>query len=620
MLLEAPTRPSSLVSAEWIVWCGSNRGPMPWAPSGFEAGSDDFVLRSRLGTPDRRPVVSLASSGGVHVLVDGFLNDPPPEPLATPASWLLGAYTTGQDYLHLTRGVNVRIVVDTGRRELVAARDPLGVQPLFYARYEGGIALSPTVESLLALPGLSHELSREALADHLCGRWPDAGETYYRSIRRVPQAHALRWSPRGSLRVERYWDPYPAHGRVQWLRRDEIELFDRAFERAVSRSLLSDATGIFLSGGLDSVSVAAVATDLRRRSGAPPLVALSLGFPDDCDEEAIQRGVAAQLGLPSVFLPFAEAVGTRPLIDQALELTAGMPMPMLLTWSPAYSALTRRARERGIEAILTGGGGDEWLSITPIVAADYLKAGDAVGLARFLAMWWRSYPFTLPGLVRSGLWRFGLRPLAGMWLGRAAPGWWQRRRGERLVASTPDWVAPDPTLRAAIDTRAIASMPPFDPPEGFYFSDIRRGISHPLVSMEFEESEVFSRRHGVRKVRPFFDLDLVELLFRTPPELLAIGGRAKGLVRDSVARRFPDLGFERQKKRAATTFFRTTLREQLPRLWRRDGGARTLIELGVVDETAIGRLQEGAFAGTLDERLYRAWSVFNLEHWVRPRV
>ena len=121
-------------------------------------------------------------------------------------------------------------------------------------------------------------------------------------------------------------------------------------------------------------------------------------------------------------------------------------------------------------------------------------------------------------------------------------------------------------------------------------------------------------------MRPFFDVDLVELLYRTPPELLTLGGRAKGLVRDSVARRFPGLGFERQKKRAATQFFRSLLRDQLPALWARAGGPQTLVSMGVVEPVAVEQLRQAAFSGALDVRLYRAWSILNLEHWVRNRV
>lgn len=627
MLAEAPRASASMISGEWVLWFGTDHVQPQWPASFHVPAGSGVSFRARLGDPAERPLVTIAQREGVMAFVDGLLNETPwrarvGERPATPAELLLGSYLTGtDDFLKVTRGSNARALVDSRTGEFVAARDPLGVQPLFYAAVPGGVFVSPSIDKLLAAPGVSHDLSREALADHLCGRWPDPEETYYVSVRRVPAGHVLRWRPGAQLRVTRYWDPYPAGSPIPWLRHDEIELFDRRFEQAVARCLVAPQTGIFLSGGLDSVSVAALAVDERRRRGGPLPVAYSLGFPNaDCDEKEIQTGVAAGLGMRSELLTFDAALGGRELTAQALAHCPSLPSPMMHTWTPAYSALATRARQQGMDVILTGGGGDEWLSISPTLTADYLRTGNLTALARLLWMWTRSYEMTAMGVVRGTVWRFGVRPLASLWLGRLAPTWWQRRRSERLAGTVPDWVAPDPALRTSLDERAAASMQSTDPEEGFYLSAVRRGISHPLTSMEFEESELFSRRHGLRTMRPFFDVDLVELLYRMPPDLLIKGGRAKGPVREAVARRFPTLGFERQKKRAATQFFRSLLRAELPGHWERMNGPQTLASMGIVSPEAIEILKKGAFSGTLDVRLYRTWSILNLEQWVRHRT
>jgi asparagine synthetase B (glutamine-hydrolysing) len=417
----------------------------------------------------------------------------------------------------------------------------------------------------------------------------------------------------------RYWDPYPLDQPIPWLTRDEIPLFDARFEQAVSRSLIGPA-GIFLSGGLDSVSVAAVAVDLCARRGIGRPLALSLGFPDpECNEEDAQRSVAAKLGIESELVHFWDAAGGRGLIEQSLEMSRTMPAPMLHTWNPAYSSLALRARERGITAILTGGGGDEWLGITPKLAADLIRTGDIGGLVRFLAMWRRSYPFSVPGLIKSGLWRYGLRPVAAMMIGRAAPQWWRRNRARRVIGRTPDWVAPDPQLRRVLDERTAASVPPADPVGGFYAQDIRMSIDHTLVSMEFEESALFARRHGLRFLRPYFDIDLVELLYRTPPDIRLLGGRSKALVRDSVARRFPNLGFEQQKKRAATGFYRGILLREIPPLWDAGGGLRTLATLGIVSHEKTEALRREALAKP-HPLTYKTYEMWNIEHWTRART
>ena len=94
---------------------------------------------------------------------------------------------------------------------------------------------------------------------------------------------------------------------------------------------------------------------------------------------------------------------------------------------------------------------------------------------------------------------------------------------------------------------------------GFYFRELWESLDHPLTAMEMEEVFESGTRMGLRILMPYWDADLLEMLYRIPPHLLNKGGRSKGLVRQSVARRFPQLGFERQKKVIATNFFNSTM-------------------------------------------------------------
>src|SRR5262249_37115651 len=151
----------------------------------------------------------------------------------------------------------------------------------------------------------SRALNRAALADHLCQRWPDPQETFFTAVRRVPPGWRATISNRRLL-LERCWHPIPASGTIPWLMDKEATRFDEVFDRAVDRCLGSRGpTGIFLSGGLDSISVAVSATDRARRNGQSPPWALSLAFPDpECDERALQAAVARELGLRQRLVDF----------------------------------------------------------------------------------------------------------------------------------------------------------------------------------------------------------------------------------------------------------------------------------------------------------------------------
>ena len=130
---------------------------------------------------------------------------------------------------------------------------------------------------------------------------------------------------------------------------------------------------------------------------------------------------------------------------------------------------------------------------------------------------------------------------------------------------------------------------------GYYDRELQRALDHPLVTMEYEEHFEFGRRVGARMLHPYLDPDLVQLLYGVSPRALTKGGLTKGLVREAIARRFPKLGFERQRKVNATNFFRGLLQREGPAAWRSIGGTRALSDLGLVQSSAFAPVRSREF-------------------------
>jgi hypothetical protein len=149
---------------------------------------------------------------------------------------------------------------------------------------------------------------------------------------------------------------------------------------------------------------------------------------------------------------------------------------------------------------------------------------------------------------------------------------------------------------------------------------MRTALEHPLVAMEAEEYFEMGRRLGVAFLHPFWDSDLTDLLYRTPPHLLIKDGRTKGLVRDVVARRYPKLGFERQRKVRATEFYWRTMQTEGRNTWAALGQASALADLGVVDAPLLTKALAELFAGRQPRESYRIWNTLHLEAWVRSRA
>src|SRR5262245_13453223 len=414
------------------------------APNAIDALSDDWVIALLLNEPMRMLPGSMrwAELGSLRGFFSGLLFDRQRLTAGidraqeySDADLVLRAYErSGEVALSQLRGSFALAIIDQVRGTALVARDQMGSHPLFYAEVGSRALFASSPQPLLEQAGVSRALNRAALADHLCHRWPDPHETFFAAVRRVAPGSCAVIS-RGRLHLKRCWDPMPEDRPVQWLTVDEVARFDQVFDQAIDRCLGNGPTGIFLSGGLDSISVAAFATDCARRIGHNLPLALSLGFPDPaCDERDRQAAVARDLGLRQHLIDIQEAVGSRPLLEQSLELNRELSAPLLNTYKPAYLALARLARRDGVRSILTGQGGDEWLGVTPLLAANLIRRGAVVELAQLYGTFRRSYPAGSIATARQLLWTWGLRPLAGMMRHRFSSGIHRGRRIRRLLA------------------------------------------------------------------------------------------------------------------------------------------------------------------------------------------
>lgn len=522
------------------------------------------------------------------------------------------------------RGQFAVVIVDRARDLAIAVRDQAGLHPVFYGQCgrDWRVATSP---SELVAAGVPKRLNRAALADHLCQRWPRREETFFESITRVVPGCRVTFTSTGAD-AARYWDPMPPDQPPRWLDEEGVAGFDAAFERAVRRCMSAGKTGLYLSGGLDSISVAAMAADLSDREGLERPDALSLDFPGSTSEAPRQTAVADRLGMPMHLLNFLDTIGPAGLLAQAADYNRVHSAPLINTWMPAYHKLAEVGAHSGCHMVMTGSGGDEWLGLSPYVGADYLQHLELRKFAAHARAWSQSYSYPSKiRFARAALWTYGLRPLAGLALNRVAPDAWQRSRSRRATASDPTWIAPDAALKAQTQARAQGALGDSEPSQGFYLREVRTALDHALTSVTLEEQYEYGKRAGVTFLHPYWDADLVDLLYRSPPDLLLRNSYSKGLVRDSVAKRFPDLGFESQRKVIATSYFRDTIFKEGPAMAKLYGTFANLGELGIVDARICRDELAQMFAAPSSPRntstyLHVMWNLLNVEAWTRFHV
>src|SRR5262249_14233142 len=159
-------------------------------------------------------------------------------------------------------------VWERSAKRLVCIRDVIGSRPFFYGSVQGVFCFSNTLDALRLAPGVDLQLDEQFLADFLLQGWcADLERTAYRGIRRLKPGHVLELN-NGGITEECLID-LPMKEPLRFSRSQEyIEQFRSVFSAAVRDRIPNDNVAFFMSGGLDSTSVAATARQASRVSSS----------------------------------------------------------------------------------------------------------------------------------------------------------------------------------------------------------------------------------------------------------------------------------------------------------------------------------------------------------------
>jgi len=197
---------------------------------------------------------------------------------------------------------------DSEQQRLFCARDHLGIKQFYYARAGSCVVFSNTLDCIRRHPAVSSRLNDLAIADFLLfDRNMEPATTAFADIRKIPPAHVGVWD-KGSCQLRRYWT-LPVDEPVFYRRRqDYVDRFLELIKAAVADRLRIDRVGVFMSGGIDSPTLAAISRDLLRdRSGTESIRAFTTVQGED-SERHYAGLVASHLGIPIEFFEHTEAI------------------------------------------------------------------------------------------------------------------------------------------------------------------------------------------------------------------------------------------------------------------------------------------------------------------------
>jgi asparagine synthase (glutamine-hydrolysing) len=512
----------------------------------------------------------------------------------------------GESCLHALRGMFAFALWDAARRRLVLARDRLGKKPLYYVVEDGCLYFASALNALRQSTSHPWTVDERALEAYLALGYIPAPRTIYREVRKL-EAGTYLVVQDGKMREARYWDlsddPAPFSGGFD----DAVERLDDLLRTAVSIRLRSDVPlGVFLSGGIDSSLVTAIAC----RVGEGEIRTFSIGFDhDDFDESPFAARVAAHLGTRHrAFRVQPDVLGLLP----SLVAHYGEPFAdssAIPTWILAQH--TRRE----VTVALGGDGGDEGF-------AGYLWYRTAARLETFARL--LPAPVNAAMAVAAGGGERGGPRLARV--GRALAMTARRPAAARFAAlrsfvndAEARLLYAPPLLEARADQRT-APVPQL---ERLYarcqgtalrrmrYVDIRTYLADCLLT----KVDVATMAHGLEARAPLLDHEVITFALSLRDEHLMDGWGGKRPLRALLARYVPRALFERRKQGFTlplAPWFAGPLRSRLDAM----ASSPALRDSGWLRPEGITRLIEQHARGERDNS-QRLFSLLMLDEWLR---
>ncbi len=386
---------------------------------------------------------------------------------------------------------------------LTLARDALGARTLFYARAGGAWGASSSLRALIRWPVLDARVDVAGVRAFLTFAYLPGERTLIEGVREVLPGTAVRLGADGSCETIRYWEPLEAIDEHEDHPRRLRELLEEA---TASRLPQGEEAGVFLSGGLDSSLVTALAARLHDR----PVRTYAINFGEELPNELAYSGlVAAHCGTRHRVLTFSgeEVARHLPEAIARLDCLVGDPLtaPNLL--------LARAAAADGLRVILNGEGGDPVFGgpkNLPMILYELDRDDpDPMARARTYLRSYRKCYEDLPAL---------LTPEAHRALDDAPP-----------LEETVSTYLESPRMRSYLNRL-------------LYTNTRTKGAHHILTKVERLTASC-----GVEGRAPLFDRAVVDFAFAVPPELKLAGASEKWVLKRAAEDLLPSTIVHRPK-------------------------------------------------------------------------
>lgn len=507
----------------------------------------------------------------------------------------------GENCLEKFNGMFAFALWNKKNKKLLLARDRLGIKPLYYYFDGKKLIFASEIKAILADKKIKKELNENSLVDYLTFQNIMDNKTFFKGISILLPAHCLIFED-GKIAMNEYWKPDYSKKHLE-KNEDYVGKFQKIFKDAVKRHMISDVpVGSYLSGGFDSSSVAAMASEISGKR----LETFSGRFEEGgiYDEAAAAKKVAERIKAK----PYTITIKPKDFLDSINEIVYHLDEPKVAL--PAFSQYhVSKLVSKHVKVVLTGHGGDELFAGYPIYKTAYFKELIKKNPFNIFKIFNLAKADELPRFLY-----FLLFPLFSKEVGFGLFIMFNKNHRKKLFTKK--------FYEKIKNYNPVESLDNYLKSGNLSYSDkIEHLYLKTYLPSLFIIEDKLGMAHSIEARIPFCDNELVEFALSVPIEHKLYNNELKHIVKEGMKSRLPAELYKRPK-----LGFPTPLS-----LWFRKELKKFIYDI-LLDEKTISR---GIFNGNYVKKLLdrhcssktdtivdlvnanRIWSLVNIELWFR---
>jgi asparagine synthase (glutamine-hydrolysing) len=528
------------------------------------------------------------------------------------AEVLLQLYITqGESFLENVNGFFAFAIYDTVERSLFLARDRFGIKPLFYSSDAERFIFASEMKGMLQYP-ISKKIDQTSLFQYLQLNYIPAPNTILESVKKFPVGHYCKVTIDNAVTFKPFCkEAYNlAEPKASISFEEAKKTYYTLLDDAVQKRLIADVPlGTFLSGGLDSSAVTAIAS-LHK----PDLMTFSIGYKDEpmFDESRYAEMVSKKLKTNH----HSFMLGSDDLYNELFAVLDAIDEPFGDSSAIPMHILARKTKQH-VTVALSGDGGDELMAGYNKHRAEYRLQHSVYlkPLSKIAQPFFNALPQSRNSAL-GNLARKGVRFAEGAKMSSAERYWrWAS------IAKANEALAllkyKNKNLEIGNDKRKQELLKGINSDfNSVLYTDVQLVLQNDMLV----KTDSMSMASALEVRVPLLDYRLVDFLFSLPTEYKITADIQKKILRESVAHLLPAEILTRKKhgfEVPLLKWFKTGLRDSIENIWLNE---KHIEEQGIFDASQIKALKQQLYSNSPQDSVARVWGLIVFQHWYKKNI